>query len=137
MARHYRLLDHTADLGFRCEGKTREDLFAHAALALDDIIATADHEPTETRELDATGADDQALLRALLDEVLFSFERDGFLAKEAKVAFEDGRVHATLRGRRVDLATHPIDRVVKAVTYHGLEVERTKKGWRATVILDL
>lgn len=134
----YRLLDHTADLGFRCTGPTREALFARAALALADIISrTASLGTGVVREVRARGADDVHRLRAFLDEVLFLFEKQGFLAKEASVRFEDGEVVGELRGQTVDLATHPIDRVVKAVTYHGLEVRQVPKGHEATVILDL
>jgi SHS2 domain-containing protein len=137
MAR-YRLLDHTADLGFECSGKTREALFTAAALALCDIMArTAGLSAATVREVEAAGSDDAARLRAFLDEVLFAFEKDGFLAKEAKVTFAGDTVHGRLLGQAVDLATHPIERVVKAVTYHGLEVVKSKGGFTARVILDL
>lgn len=136
--RRYRLLDHTADLGFTCTAKTREALYANAIHALADIIArTEPLAATETVEVEARGADDAARLRALLDEVLFRFEREGFLPREERVAIEGEVARATLRGQRVDPATHPIERVVKAVTYHGLEVAATRSGWRAKVILDL
>jgi SHS2 domain-containing protein len=43
-----------------------------------------------------------------------------------------------LKGQSIDPTTHEIERVVKAVTYHGLEVKKKKKsGWSAKVILDL
>ena len=134
----YVLLDHTADLGFECQAGTLEELFATAALALSDImVRTEPLAVRETREVAATGADDAARLRAFLDEVLFLFETKGFVAKTAEVRFEGKAVRAVLGGQVVDLATHPIERVVKAVTYHGLEVKRTKGGHRARVILDL
>lgn len=135
----YRLLDHTADLGFECEAATREALFATAAVALADIIARV--EPLSASEAVAvrvSAHDDVGRLRAFLDEVLFHFETKGFLTKEARVRFEGEAVLATLRGQRVDLATYPIERVVKAVTYHELEVdERDDGSWWARVILDL
>lgn len=134
----YRLLDHTADLGFTCEGKTLPALFATAAVALCDIIARVEPLASDaTRSVEARGADDAARLRALLDEVLFGFEMKGFLAKEASVTIDGEVVKATLRGQTIDPATHEIERVVKAVTYHGLEVKKKKGGWSATVILDL
>jgi SHS2 domain-containing protein len=135
----YRLLDHTADLGFECEARTLEALFSGAILALADIIAHIEPlTPAESVEIEAHGADDAARLRALLDEVLFQFETKAFLPKEAKVRLEGDHARATLLGQKVDLTTHPIERVVKAVTYHGLSVEKTKKkGFSARVILDL
>ena len=134
----YRLLDHTADLGFECEGPTREALFETAAVALADIMARVDPlTAADTLEVKASGADDASRLRAFLGEVLFYFETTGFLPKTAEVSFEGDTVKATLKGQHVDLETHPIERVVKAITYHDLEVEEDDDGWRARVILDL
>jgi SHS2 domain-containing protein len=134
----YRLLDHTADLGFETEGRTLPELFERSALALADIIARI--EPLgakEKHEIQARGHDPGARLRAFLDEVLFQFETKGFLPKKAKVAIEGDVVKAVLEGETVDLATHPIERVVKAVTYHGLRVEKRRKRYWVRVILDL
>lgn len=134
----YRLLDHTADLGFTCEGKSLEGLFETAALALCDVIARiAPLSATETREVTASGEDDAARLRAFLDEVLFLFERHAFLAREASVTLDGRTVRGRLRGQTIDPSSHAVERVVKAVTYHGLEVKKTRKGWAARVILDL
>ena len=73
-----------------------------------------------------------------VDEAIARMEAldEAFLPVEVTVRIGE-RVSATLRGQRVDLATHPIERVVKAVTYHGLEVRKTKGGFEARVILDL
>jgi SHS2 domain-containing protein len=134
----YRLLDHTADLGFECEAATREALFETAAVALADIMARVEPlSAADTLDVKVTGGDDASRLRAFLQEVLFHFETKGFLPKEATVTIDGEVVKGTLRGQRVDLATHPIERVVKAVTYHDLEVEEEEGGWRARVILDL
>jgi SHS2 domain-containing protein len=134
----YRLLDHTADLGFTCAARTLEGLFETAALALADIMARIEPlETTKTIGVQASAHDNAARLRALLDEVLFQFETHAFLPKEAHVTLHGDSVKATLKGQTIDLATYPVERVVKAITYHELEVEKTRKGFRARVILDL
>ena len=45
--------------------------------------------------------------------------------------------HATAWGEPRDEARHPLIHEVKAVTYHGLTVERTDGGWLAEVIVDI
>ena len=83
------------------------------------------------------------LLEPLNTRVVVPLTRSAALTKKPvshltpEVSFEGDRVKATLRGQTVDLATHPIERVVKAVTYHGLEVEERDGAWWARVILDL
>ena len=44
---------------------------------------------------------------------------------------------ATARGEEVDHDRHELDMEVKAITYHGLKVEREGDGWLAEVIVDL
>jgi len=134
----YRLLDHTADLGFECSAKSLAALFEAAILALSDIVARLDSiTATETVTLRVRGTDDVARLHALLEEVLFLFDTRGFLPREALVQISGEEVAATLRGRTIDRGTHPIERVVKAVTYHELRVEKKRRGYEARVILDL
>jgi len=47
---HYRLFDHTADLGVEVFGKTRKDLFVNAAAALFDLLLDAAGHPTHRRQ---------------------------------------------------------------------------------------
>lgn len=138
VAPSYRLLEHTADLGFEVEAGSREELFAAAVLALADVVTPiAALDPRERREIAGAGEDDVGLLHALLEEALFLFETEAFLPARARVRFEDGRALAVLEGERIDLEARRVDRVVKAVTYHGLAIERREGKLLARVILDL
>jgi SHS2 domain-containing protein len=90
--------------------------------------------------LEVRGEDREDVLVAWLNAVVVRYEDDGFLAREARVdRAERTRAVGALRGRHLDPRTEPPDRVVKAVTYHGLAVVegRGARPWRATVILDL
>ena len=40
-------------------------------------------------------------------------------------------------GERIDPARHVLAHEVKAITYHGLRVEREGDGWVAEVIVDI
>ncbi len=135
----YKIIDHTGDMGFELAGKTLPEVYARSLLALSDIIVRSDAlSASEARELVVSGEDDVSRLHAILEEALFQFEKDGFLAKEAKVSVsKDGSVLAKLKGQRVDPATQPVDRVVKAITWHGLAIEKKRGKVKARVILDL
>jgi SHS2 domain-containing protein len=134
---NYRLLDHTADLGFEVEAPSRDALFERAVLALADVIAPiAALDAKVAREIAVEGDDDVRRLHALLVEELFLFETEKLLPCRAWVKIDGDRVAATLFSAVLD-RRHPIERVVKAVTYHAMEVERAGDAWRARVILDL
>jgi SHS2 domain-containing protein len=139
MARpEYLLLDHTADLGFEVAGPDFTGLCERAVLALADVITpVADLGLSASRTVRREGADDVARLHALLDETLFLFDTERFLPARARVRLEGDAVVAELEGEIVDPDVRPIDRVVKAVTYHEMAVERRGEGLVARVILDL
>ena len=46
-------------------------------------------------------------------------------------------LRATAWGEPVDRARHELSHEVKAITYHGLRVEKTPDGWLAEVIVDI
>ena len=44
---------------------------------------------------------------------------------------------AAARGEPIDRRRHEMDMEVKAITYHGLKVQRDGDGWLAEVIVDI
>jgi SHS2 domain-containing protein len=42
-----------------------------------------------------------------------------------------------VRGERLDPARHQIFTEIKAVTFHGMRLERGEKGWEAQIIFDV
>jgi SHS2 domain-containing protein len=141
----YRLIDHTADMAFEVEGPSWAALLENATAALSDVILAAGEadRPEETAEevgLEVEGSDREDVLVAWLGAVVVRFEEDGFLARAARVGRADAaRAGGVLRGRRLDPAREPPDRVVKAVTYHDLRVVEgdAARPWRVAVVLDL
>jgi SHS2 domain-containing protein len=60
--------------------------------------------------------------------------------RETRTALEHGdrwTLRAEARGESRDPARHGIKVLVKAVTYHGLEIVRTERGYEATVVFDI
>ncbi len=140
----YRLIDHTADMAFDVEGADWPGLLAEATRAVADVmLEEGDAEAVAldaVREIEVSGADREDVLVAWLNEVVVLFEDEGFLAREA--IFEElseTAARGTLRGRELDFDVVQPDRVIKAVTYHDLEVVPGDETmpWRATIVLDL
>lgn len=146
--KNYRLLDHTADIGFEVFGKTKEELFANGVAALFDLILDRSGErkkspavPGETQEeksIVVEGGDIEDLLVNFLREVLYLFNGKKWVVINCRpVEITDKRIEAQLFGEPYNQQKHKVKMEIKAVTYHDLSVEKTSEGWRARVIFDV
>jgi SHS2 domain-containing protein len=133
--------DHTADVGLRIQGDDLTDLFRTAAAGLFDYIVA---NPGSVRDRDAetvelSGDDTSELLVAWLNELIFRSETRHRLYTRFGVQISvDGRnLQAEIGGEPIDRQRHVLDHEVKAVTHHGLCLEREGEGWVAEVILDI
>ena len=140
-AGRFEFVAHTADLAVRLRAASLPALFETAAAALVEALTEpAAVRQAENRAIALEAQDANLLLIDWLNELLFLFEVEGFLVAAAQVAIEGSgplRLVATARGERRDERRHPIKVLVKAATYHGLEIVRREGGYEATVILDI
>ncbi len=135
----YETFDHTADLGLRVRAANLDTVFAEAGEALftaivDDLSAV---QPREAVKIEIAGSDLPYLLFDWLKELLFRFDADRMLFRRFDVRVGERGLQATAWGEPYDEDRHPLSHEVKAITYHGLTVERTEAGWLAEVIVDI
>jgi SHS2 domain-containing protein len=138
----YRFLEHTADTGLSIEAGSREQLFAEALAGFTDTVTELTRVGEGQRREIAVGAPSlEDLLVEWLGELLYRFETEGLLFRRTEVAIEgeppDLRLRATAWGEAYDAVRHPLKILVKAVTYHRLEVAESDGAWRAQVIFDI
>jgi SHS2 domain-containing protein len=135
----YKLIDHTADLGFEVISGSERGLFADAVLAMFDLIADLDGvQAAEQRNLTIEGMDRTDLLINFLRETLYLFNGEGFLLKEVAVTvLSDIRIVATVSVENYDPDRHTIKTELKAVTYHQAYVRKIDGIWKAQVIFDV
>ncbi len=135
------MLDHTADVGVRAYGATLEEAFAEAVRGMARLLAEPEQEGVEVRrEVVVEEGDLEALLAALLEEVLYLFEVEEFVptdVEEVQVSPVAGRAAARLRGYIRGENFRPGVAMIKAVTYHQLRVERGEGGWVAQAFFDV
>ncbi len=133
--------DHTADVGLRVHGADLDDLFRTAAEGVFDyIVANREAVRVEATEPVSLAADDPAeLLVTWLNELIFRCETKHRLYTRFDVHLgDDGcSLEAEIGGEPIDRERHVLDHEVKAVTRHGLSLEREGKGWVAELILDI
>ena len=135
----FRVLEHTADIGFEAFGRTREEVFANAGRALMHLIIDLDSiVPREGVKVQVDGPDLPSLLVNWLSKNLYLHDAEGWLLCDFDVrSLSDRALSAVARGEKFDPARHQVKLLVKAITYHQLALEETAEGWRAQVYVDI
>jgi SHS2 domain-containing protein len=135
--------DVTSDVTFRAWGRDLDELFTAAADATTNLmVASLDSiQPRVTVPVTVSAEVLDLLLMRFLDELVFHTDAAGLIlrATAVRVASTDHghTVHAELKGEPIDPNKHELAADVKAVTLHGLTVERGATDWLAQVTLDV
>lgn len=135
----FETFDHTADIGLRARAADLDGLFAEAARALFSVIVENfdQVQPHEDVSIAVDGQRLDDLMYDWLSELLCVLDMRHMLLCQFNVSVSDSGLAATARGEPIDPARHRLDTEVKAITYHGLKVERSGGGWLAEIIVDL
>ncbi len=138
-AEGYEYFDVAADVGVRAWGEDLGGCLRQCALGVFNLIVpTAAVQAVERREIAARGASAEALLVNWLNECLYVHDIEGFVVRYVTLSeITAASVHGILHGEPVDPARHPRGTVVKAATFHGLEVTEVSGQVRARVVLDI
>ena len=82
MDKEFEIIDHTADVGIIAYGADMRQTFANAAKALFSIITELeDVEETLHRDIEVTATDQESLLVAWLNELIYLFDVDNIVLK--------------------------------------------------------
>ena len=120
----YEVLDHTADLMIKGYGSDLEECYANLAYGMfDQTVDLRDVTPSETREVDVTGFDDEDTLYSFLSELLFIETYENIVLKEFDVKIDGLHITCTARGE------------IKAVTFHMMDIDRDTPS--VTVLFDV
>jgi SHS2 domain-containing protein len=135
MASSHTWIEHTAELQLELHARSESGVFAQALAALRELLEDngAGGESSAERTVEVEATDRAALLAEWLAELVFLAETEGLVPESTRdlVVAEDS-VTAVVRGRLGE-PRH----IVKAVTYHDLELRRDRDGWRGNVVLDV
>ena len=135
----YDYFDVAADVGVAAWGPTLALAFAQAGLGLFALIVDPTSvAPRESREVRAQADNPEALLVNWLNECLYVHDIEGFVVHRIEFpVFEGERVHSLLWGEELDPERHRVGILVKAATYHQLQITQGERGWEIRVILDV
>ena len=129
----YRWVDHTAEVELLVEAEHEEGVFSEALSALGELMSDEGTAETATYEVSAAAPDHAALLVEWLNEVVYLAETEALVPERVeRLRLDERGIESTVSGRRA--AARPL---VKAATYHRLELAETNGSWRATVVFDV
>ena len=138
MEKEFDILNHTADVGIIAYGASLNQAFANAARGLFSLITNLDDvEEALSRDIEVTAPDQESLLVAWLNELIYRFDVENILFNRFDVTQLDStRLKARTYGEKVDSSRHKLKTGVKATTYHMLKVKKTN-GYQVQVLFDI
>jgi len=129
-------IEHTADRALIIYGRNLEELFINAARGLKSLLG-ADEVPDSTaitKSIALDAIDAESLLVEWLSELAYWAEAEMLVFSKFDLQnITPTHVKAKIYGSRVT----QMEKHIKAVTYHNLEIAKTETGLTATVVFDV
>ena len=139
----FEFLEHTADVFIRAHGKTMEEAYENAALAMFETMTDSEKiVQTQEQTLEVEAEDQYALLYNWLEALLVKFETENMLYSKFQISdwketAETFKFKAKVWGEKFYSQKHPQKVAVKAITYHRMVIIREKDRVVLEFILDI
>lgn len=130
---------HGADIGVRGIGRTKEQAFEQAALALSAIVTDVERIiPQDAIAIDCTAPSDGLLLADWLNGLIYEMAVRHMVFGRFAVTIEGGRLRGRAWGEKLDQARHAPVVEPKGATFTALKVDRRADGaWIAQCVIDV
>jgi SHS2 domain-containing protein len=131
-------LDMSGDVGLKLRGSTLEKLFVNAASGMSGLITDIrDIAATEDKKISLKSDSLEDLLILWLNELIFFFDRDGFIGKSFTLNLVGNALTAQISGGIFDPELNERGLLLKAATYHRLSLKKMQSYWEAVVVFDI
>ncbi|MEM5785443.1 MAG: archease [Candidatus Aenigmatarchaeota archaeon] len=129
----------TADIAFEIKEKTLVKLFKSAAFALEEsMVDTKTVSPKIKKEFTIETDKLDYLLYNFLSKLIYYKDAEGLVFSKVNLKISKKyKLHAKLKGEKIDINKHELRSDVKAVTFHMFEIKKEKNFWYCRVILDI
>ncbi len=135
-SKRFEIVDHTADWALRVYGRSLQDLLYNAAVGMNSLLVANVNVVSQTteRQLNLEAYDAESLLVEWLGELAYLAEMEQLVFPHIQFQHVTPQsLTATVRGGRApELQKH-----IKAVTYHNLEIVQTTDGLEVTIVFDV
>ena len=145
----YEYFDVTADIGFYAYGKSLEEAYENAGLAMFDVITDIGKvKKDEVEEFEIVSEDLVSLLYDYLEELLFLQDTELLFFSDFKVNIEkiedkesshleNYKLTCCAYGEEINWDVHDHKSEVKAITFHKMCVKEEEGIFKLRAILDL
>jgi SHS2 domain-containing protein len=130
---------HQADIGVRGIGRSTDEAFEQAGMALTAVVVTPEViQLTSSATIECEASDLEVLFVDWLNAIVFEMATSRMLFGAYHVSIDESRLTATAVGERVDPVRHEPAVEIKGATYTALRVERRSDGsWLALCVVDV
>lgn len=134
VASGFREIEHTADWELEVWAPDLRLLLEQAARGMAALAGVRlAEEPVQTRRIELEAADAESLLVGFLSELLYLSESENLGFDRFEIELQGLRLHARLQGAPIVR----LDKEIKAVTYHRLQIQTTPQGLRVRIVFDV
>jgi len=127
-------IPHTADWSIRVWAEDITGLLVESARGMYWLAGTElAGEPRVTITFEAEEPDSESLLVAFLSELVYYAEQENLGFDDFDIQINDGRLKAELGGAPLK----SLSKVIKAVTWHNLEIKKTARGLEVEIVFDV
>jgi SHS2 domain-containing protein len=130
----YQEREHTADWELEVWAPDLPGLLEQAARGMYRLAGVRlKDSPRSQRVIEIPFSDAESLMVAFLSELLFLAEEQGLAYDEFSLEISEEKLFAQLSGAPLE----SLDKEIKAVTYHKLEVRQTGRGLEVNIVFDV
>lgn len=142
MAKNFEILEHPSDVKIRALGKTKEELFANAMFGMVAVLRPKIKDKKEKikNKIKIESVDLNALLVDFLSDVLYLIQTNKEIyhdVKFNKFSPSNSSGQSTLEAELIGNKVESFGEDIKAVTYHGLQIQQKNGLYEATILFDI
>ena len=127
-------IPHTADWSIRVWAGDLVGLLAESARGMYWLAgAKLVDRPRVKRTFETAGIDGESLLVAFLSELVYYAEQEFTGFDDFDIRIKNGRLEVVMEGAPLE----KLDKAIKAVTWHNLNINKTARGLEVEIVFDV
>lgn len=127
-------ITHTADLSIRVWAADLPSLFSEAAMGMYWLAGVLPSlSPPKSRTLQLDASDPESLLVSFLSELVFVMEVEKLVFQDLAIQVNNNQLIVEMMGVPVSV----VNKAIKAVTYHNLQIQNSANGLEVVLVFDV